>query len=196
MNNTLNKIARIISQLSQPPLIIGLFITYLVFHYAPDTATGFLWLLIAGGLIGAVPTIFTFIAVKQGWIQDVLLSRREDRTGPMLIAAFGAIVTLITFYKMGVPADILVFLMALILVLTVIIFITLFWKISVHAATITVVTITINMLTGGEFWYLLLLIPIVAWSRVYRKKHSIAQVIAGVLTGGVIVYSIFELFGF
>lgn len=191
-----DKLAKIISQITQPPLIIGVFLTFLVFYYAPDTTTGFIWFLIAGGLIGLVPTVFTFIAVKLGWISDVLLPERKDRIGPFLVAALGTAITLISFYKMDVPTEILVFLMALILVLMVVLLITTFWKISVHAATITVVTVSINVLTDCQYWYLLFLIPIVMWARVYRKRHTVAQVIAGAFINGVIVYAVFKLFGF
>lgn len=191
-----DKLAKIVSQITQPPLIIGVFLTFLVFYYAPDTATGFLWFLIAGGLIGLVPTVFTFIAVKLGWISDVLLPERKDRIGPFLVAALGTAITLISFYKMDVPTEILVFLMALILVLMVVLLITTFWKISVHAATITVVTVSINVLTDCQYWYLLFLIPIVMWARVYRKRHTVAQVFAGAIVNGVIVYAVFKLFGF
>lgn len=191
-----DKLAKIVSQITQPPLIIGVFLTFLVFYYAPDTTTGFIWFLIAGGLIGLVPTVFTFIAVKLGWISDVLLPERKDRIGPFLVAALGTAITLISFYKMDVPTEILVFLMALILVLMVVLLITTFWKISVHAATITVVTVSINVLTDCQYWYLLFLIPIVMWARVYRKRHTVAQVIAGAFINGVIVYAVFKLFGF
>jgi len=196
MNKFWDRIAKIISQITQPPLVIGVFLTFLVFYYAPDTATGFIWLLIAAGLIGFIPTVFTFVAFKLGWISDVLLPERKDRIGPFLVAALGAVITLICFYKMDVPTEILVFLMALILVLMVVLLITTFWKISVHATTITVVTVSINVLTDCQYWYLLFLIPVVMWARVYRKRHTGAQVFAGALINGVIVYAAFKLFGF
>lgn len=192
---TLDTVAKIISQLSQPPLVIGIFIIFLVFYYAPDTVTSIEWFAIAAGLIGVLPTAFTFLAVKMGWIKDVLLTRRQDRSGPLLVGALGTIITFIVFYKIGVPLEILVFLMALVLVLILVLIITLFWKISVHAATITVITVSSTILADGKYWYLLLLIPLVMWSRVERKRHTLAQVIAGALVNGLIVYITFDIFG-
>lgn len=191
----INVVATVISQVTQPPLVVGFFLVFLMFYFAPDFITGLLWCIIAAGLIGATPTAFTFLAVKLGRIKDVLLTRRQDRSGPFLVAALGAIITFIIFYRLTVPVEVLVFLITLILVLIVILIINLYWKISVHAATITVVTVAANIFADYRYWYLLLLIPVVCWSRVYRKRHTVAQVIVGALLNGIIVYVTFNLFG-
>ncbi|HOE74834.1 MAG TPA: hypothetical protein PLC05_02245 [bacterium] len=188
-------VATAISQVTQPPLVVGFFFVFLMFYFAPDFATGLSWCIIAISLIGVAPTIFTLFAVKLGHIKNVLLTRRQDRSSPFLIATLGAIVTFIIFYRLSVPAEVLVFLITLILILIVILIINLYWKISVHATTITVVAVAANIFADYRLWYLFLLIPIVCWSRVYRKKHTVAQVVAGTLLNGIIVYITFNLFG-
>ena len=57
--------------------------------------------------------------------------------------------------------------------------VTFYWKISVHTSSFTMVAFVLILLFGWMWWPVLLLIPPLAWSRVERKKHTWAQVIAG-----------------
>lgn len=65
--------------------------------------------------------------------------------------------------------------------------ITHFWKISGHAMSAALATGSIIIRFGWSFWPVLLIVPLVAWSRVVRKNHTIAQVIAGALYSWIIL---------
>jgi len=72
--------------------------------------------------------------------------------------------------------------------------ITRFWKISTHAIGITAPLVALVVLYGWQPLPFTVLIPIVCWSRVYLKAHTIAQVVAGALLGGVTVLLFFHIF--
>lgn len=57
--------------------------------------------------------------------------------------------------------------------------VTFFWKISIHLAAFTMVVLTLNVLFGWQWWPLFLLIPVLMWARVVRKKHTIMQTVIG-----------------
>ncbi|EKD76513.1 MAG: PAP2 family protein [uncultured bacterium] len=57
--------------------------------------------------------------------------------------------------------------------------ITFYWKISVHLAANSFMIAIIMVLFGWQWWPLLLILPVVAWARVVRKKHTVAQTLAG-----------------
>lgn len=57
--------------------------------------------------------------------------------------------------------------------------ITWFWKISVHLAASSFVIVLVNILYGWQWWPLFLVLPLVMWSRVVRKRHTVMQTIAG-----------------
>ena len=189
-------LARAVSLIFQPIFVIGLFLAYMVLHYSPDFRTGLLRLLITVTLVGIVPIAYTIIAARLKWIKNVWLEKRQDRIGPFLVAAFCMIINLMIFYKFGVEREVLVFLMALILVMTLTLIITLFWKISVHATVITMTVVTVNILSDNRYWYLYFLILLVMWARVYKKNHTIAQVLVGSILNGLIVYLTFVIFGY
>lgn len=55
------------------------------------------------------------------------------------------------------------------------------WKISGHAMSAALATGLIVLRFGWVYWPVLLVVPLVAWSRVTRKNHTVAQVVAGAL---------------
>jgi membrane-associated phospholipid phosphatase len=62
--------------------------------------------------------------------------------------------------------------------------ITVWWKVSIHAAVLAGFIVFLFYITGNyALWPLLLLIPLVAWSRIILKAHTAAQVIVGAVLG-------------
>lgn len=58
--------------------------------------------------------------------------------------------------------------------------ISLLFKISGHAGSITLATGLLMSWYGFAWWPILLLIPLVGWSRVVTKNHTVAQVVIGI----------------
>lgn len=66
--------------------------------------------------------------------------------------------------------------------------ITLFWKISGHLSTLAIAIGMIFHWYGFSWWSLFFLLPILCWSRVILKRHTLAQTIAGSIYGLLVVY--------
>jgi len=69
------------------------------------------------------------------------------------------------------------------------------WKISLHTAFVTASVTVLIILYGSIAAVTVLLVPLVAWSRIELKHHSPAQVAAGALLATLIVVVVFYLFG-
>jgi hypothetical protein len=65
-------------------------------------------------------------------------------------------------------------------------FINLYWKISIHTMGIAGPTTVLVFVFGYWGALLGLLLPPVIWSRVYLKKHTVAQAITGAILGFVL----------
>ena len=191
----MHNFSRAVSFVINPLCVVGVFLFYIVFHFAPDMRSGGVWFVWALGLIGIVPALFILYAVKAGHISDIRLLRRNDRFGPFSVASIGMILTILIFFKLGVPPPLLMFLMSGLLILLTATIITLFWKISVHSLAISAIVTTVNVLTFFHYWYLFALLPIVMWSRVELKRHTLSQVIAGAAVSLVIVYVTYTIYG-
>jgi membrane-associated phospholipid phosphatase len=65
--------------------------------------------------------------------------------------------------------------------------ITLRWKISVHTTSAAGLTVLILRVFGIAAAPLVISIPLIAWSRVKLRRHTLSQTIAGALLGSSIV---------
>jgi membrane-associated phospholipid phosphatase len=63
--------------------------------------------------------------------------------------------------------------------------VTLYWKISVHAAGAAGVATLVTALVGVPA-VVFLPVLLVAWSRLYLRRHTLSQVVAGGLLGAVV----------
>lgn len=61
--------------------------------------------------------------------------------------------------------------------------ITLFWKISGHVTTLALTIGIIMHWYGSSYWPLLLIIPLLSWSRVRLRRHTVMQTIGGGIYG-------------
>jgi hypothetical protein len=142
-----------------------------------------------------VPALFVLIQVLRGKITDIHVMEREQRGGPFIVAIVSSAISAGILRYMDAPIP--VWSTGLILAVNgiVMLWITTFWKISMHvsvlAATVFAAIVTIP---GVTHWQLLLMIPALIWARVTRGRHSIWQGIGGagvacIITAGVL-YSI------
>jgi len=60
-------------------------------------------------------------------------------------------------------------------------FITLWWKISIHASSLAGTVTFLTALYGAIVLPAFLLVILVSWSRVVLRRHTVAQVVAGAL---------------
>lgn len=65
-----------------------------------------------------------------------------------------------------------------------------FYRISFHVSISTSLLILVNHFSNWAFWPLFLVVPLIAWSRLYLKKHTLLQVIAGFLVPFIVYYAL------
>jgi len=73
-------------------------------------------------------------------------------------------------------------------------FITRTWKISTHALGITAPLVVLIYMYGPQPLPFLVLIPIVGWSRIWLKAHTLLQVVAGTALGALSVLFFLRVF--
>jgi membrane-associated phospholipid phosphatase len=140
------------------------------------------------------PMLFVLWLYATDRIADLDMSRRSERE-----AVFSAFVV---FYLLGTVALWLVHAPPMLIATMagytacalVVQAITRFWKISTHAIGITAPLAALTVLYGWQPAPFLVLIPIVCWSRVYLKAHTVAQVLVGAALGALSVLLFFHIF--
>ncbi|GAC1360904.1 MAG: phosphatase PAP2 family protein [Ktedonobacteraceae bacterium] len=127
------------------------------------------------------PTIYILLGVRSGKFTDVDVSVRSQRTGPFL---FSIVSSLIGFFVLSfihgsknLESVLLITVISGIILMVV----TFWWKISMHASSLSGAITMLSILYGKVMLPAFLLVLLVSWSRVVLRRHTIAQVAAGSL---------------
>jgi len=70
-----------------------------------------------------------------------------------------------------------------------------YWKISLHMVGVSGFSTILVYVFGLGAWWVFLSLPIVAWARTFRKKHTPTQLIAGAIGGFLITTLVLFLAG-
>jgi hypothetical protein len=134
-----------------------------------------------------IPILNLLWAIKSKRVKNWDLSDRKERPMALVVIYFLGIINILIIRTFGDQ-----FLMNLLIMfqiwMTGFILVTLFWKISGHAAIMALATGILISLHGFSWWPVLLLVPIISVVRVLRKDHTVGQVIAGALYSWAIIY--------
>ena len=168
----MKKIATVISRIFDPFIMLAVACIVLLSHTRVFMPA---FICIVG-----VPFVLFVVAVKTKFVSDWDVSNREERPKLFWPLTVIEIISIVVFQ--------LWFLIPMIVAFAGFSFITHFWKISGHAMAAALATGILVVTLGWGGWPVLLVVPLVGWSRVVRKNHSLLQVIAGALYAWIFVY--------
>ena len=181
------KLARTLSNVISPPTMFALTGLALAI-YETSIWPGLAWGVFYSVLIALTPLAVIFYLLRTGRIADLHMSSTRERHIPYLTAVIsGTIAYLILTWFNG---PLLLRCLAILSVLTLgaLGLINTRWLISIHAtaaaATWLIATLVFGWVAGILLFPILVLI---CWIRLYLKRHSPAQVLAGVAVGLTIV---------
>ena len=112
--------------------------------------------------------MFGIVSVMIGWLVLALTNGPRNLQTVMIITVFSGIVMMV---------------------------ITFWWKISMHASSLGGAATMLTVLYGGVMLPLFVLLVLVSWSRVVLRRHTVTQVIAGSLAGIALSLVILKLRG-
>ncbi len=184
-DNTIGGIraARIFSNIVSPPVIFAVLGLALSLKELPSFL-GLLWAALFGFWVSLAPILVVVFMLRSGRIHDLHMSSTGDRQIPYISSVVGSVIALTLIYLFNGPELLLCLSIFSIFVLVALAIITHFWLISIHAASITAAMIISGLVFG--IWAVALLIPLVAavsYVRLYLRRHTLSQVLAGVGLG-------------
>ena len=183
-------IARWVSHLISPH-IVGVVITAAIaFQYSQNPFETLMWLSLLLPLIIVPPLAYLFWLTYKGQIEDIYMPRRETRIRPLTVMMVWLLVCRGLIRYWAAPQIVEAFVLVTIVLVGILSLVTLFWKISFHGATISAAATATVMVTGSYAWPVVLLIPLVGWSRIRLQRHTPRQVIYGSLVGALIALSV------
>lgn len=188
--------ARLFSNIISPPVmfaVLGLAVALSVLPFW----SGFTWALVYGFFVSLAPILLVLYLLKTGRITELHMSNTSERHIPYIAAViFSAIAYLIL--DIGSGPDLLkqltVFNMIELATLGII---NIFWLISIHATGIMATLVLVGLIFGWGSAFLIVgpFVLAVCWVRLYLKRHTPSQIIAGLLLGAVNVLAL-SMLGF
>lgn len=132
------------------------------------------------GIIILIPVLIIYILYQKKIVTHIDIVNREERIMPLIISNFAlwSLLYMIHQYRLSVLTHQLSIFAIILLAMTII---TLTYKISMHMTFTIFFSYAIHNIIGGYSYLLYLLIPLIFWSRLHLKRHTVGQLILAIL---------------
>ncbi len=187
------RLARLVTEILAPAPTIVVLSLIVAWQSTPTAAEALKWGLLAALFASVLPFAFILLGVRRRRLTDHHVGVRQQRLIPFLFAAASMVVGLGLLGAWGAPSKVVALVAAMLAGLVTSILVTLFWKLSIHAAVIAVALTILTFLFGPWGLALTPLLGLVAWARVVVGDHDLAQVIAGAALGLTVAGVVFPL---
>ena len=187
-----NRAATWVTEVFQPPVVVSiqLLISPLAEPGFPGTVG---YGALAALFVCVLPLIVLLVLVRLGKVTDHHVSDRKQRAPVLLMALACIAVGLLVLTAAGAPHSVIAMVLTVVGGVAVLAAVSPFWKMSGHAAAVSCAAVVSVLMLGAAWAPLLVLVPAVCWSRVVLRAHTVAQVVAGALFGGVVMAGIWWL---
>ena len=186
--------ARLISDLVSPPVVWAVMIFPIAFREADSEAQAMLWGLTYGVLVCLIPGLYIAWMVRRGSITDIHMRLREERLRPFLVSIACTGLAWWALRLMGAPSVVPLVAIVTLVQLATMAVITLVWQISIHTMSITSAVVATGILFGvGPALLVSPLVPLVGAARLKLQRHTLAQVIAGILVGALVTVMLYAV---
>ena len=179
--STRRRFARQVSNLLAPVTISIPGVLLVALYGAQNLSSALFYTCVTLFFLSFVPTLYIIIGVRLGKFSDMNISRRSERIRPFLFSIASVVVGLIALVILNAPRNLQTLLMITLISGIVMMLITLWWKISIHASSLAGMVTILTALYGVIVLPAFLLVILVSWSRVVLGRHTVAQVVAGAL---------------
>lgn len=174
------RLARIISTVFHPFLIAPLVFLYLSMEHTDTLRFGWEVWFITFIATNVVIGVYVGSMKRRGHTSSIDVPERLKRRRPFAIGVLGYIGATIALILIHAPVIIIALMAAYAVNTTIATIINQWWKISIHGMSLGGSVVPFLFLYGGYWWSLILVFPLMIYSRVKLRAHTLAQVVAGI----------------
>jgi hypothetical protein len=140
-----------------------------------------------------LPFLYLVYLKSRNMVESLDIPVRGQRTGPYLLASVSYAVGLALLVWYGAPWPIVALLVCYLGNTLFVVMVNFFWKISAHAMGVGAVITGFGIAISPFYFFGVLLLPLVSWSRIKLDVHSRGQVIAGSILSVILTAAQFEM---
>ncbi len=164
---------------------------FLAFGWREAGAAGAAWALLALLVMTGIPLGYILMGMRRGWVSDLELSRREERPRFILVSLSSDLLALALLQLGGGPRLLAAMALTYLALGATMFSISTYWKISLHMVGVAGFATALLIVYGPVAAWTYLALPLVAWARLRRRKHTVPQLVAGALGGAAITAVVF-----
>ncbi len=188
-----NRFARWVSILFDSSVLS--FPTFCAFGWIAAGAAGVGWAAVVLLIVTGIPLAYLTLGKRRGWVTDLEMSQRAERPRFILVSLSSDALALLALSVLGGPHLLRVMALTYLCLGAIMFMISSFWKISLHMVGVSGFSTALVFVFGAPALIAFLSLPLVAWARWQRRKHTVAQLIAGALAGALITALVFGWLG-
>lgn len=167
-----------------------------VIFIQPISLTQQIFWLVAAIVSAAIPLGIYYLEYKNGGITSFWSPKLQERAKANLAWVVATIIFCILAFWLEAPKLILALGLVFLVIGMVNLVLSSIFKISVHSEAVTLLVLTLILTVSVNFVWLVILIILVGWSRVYLKAHDLSEVSLGILAATIVIFAVFSFFGF
>ena len=187
-------LAHVISFLFNPVMLLVFAPLLLVYKATGDVVIALAWTGYTMIFLLAM-TFFIIYGVHKKIFTDMDVSKRTQRPLLFFVSGFMAVVYLYGLLFLNGPKILTAVIVGIIVSVLIISVINLRLKVSIHVATVASLLFALAIIYQGYAYLTLLLIPLVAWSRLKIKRHTLPETIAGAVLGILLSWGMYLIIG-
>jgi hypothetical protein len=168
---------------------------FFAFGWSEAGVRGLEWAILALLVMTGIPLAYLMIGKRRGWVSDFEMSQRAERPRFILVSLSSDVLALIMLSSLGAPHLLVVMALTYLCLGVTMFTISNYWKISLHMAGIGGFSTALVFVFGASALVAFLSLPLVAWARWQRRKHTYAQLAVGALAGVLITILVFGWLG-
>lgn len=187
------QVARHISNVLSPFAVSLPCVFLIALYHAPMRGQAVFYAFVTLFFLSVGPLLYIIVGVRLGKFTDIDVSVRSQRTWPFVFGLGSGLVGLCILALTKGSPNLETLLLITILSGIIMMIITLWWKISLHASSVAGAATLLTAFYGTVMLPTFLLVIAVAWSRVVLRRHTITQVAVGAILSIVLTILIFTL---
>ena len=166
---------------------------FLAIGWMSSQGIGLAWAAVTILIVTGIPLTYILIGRKVVWVSDFEISQRSDRPRFILVSLGSDVLALLLLSFFNGPQLLRVMVLAYLCLGATMITISSYWKISLHMAGVGGFSTALVFVFGAPALFAFISLPLVAWARLHRRKHTIMQLVAGAFAGILITMIVFAV---
>jgi hypothetical protein len=187
------RLARVVTEVLTPANVGSIVFLIVAWHSTPTIVEALRWGLLTILFTIALPFLFILWGVRRQRFTDHHIRLREQRPRAIAVGIGSSLAGLGLLIKLGAPQELIALVVAMATGLIIALLITLFWKMSIHVASVAGAIVILVLVFGPGFLILAPVVALVGWARVELRDHTLAQVTAGAAIGAIVAATVFDL---